>query len=93
MGTLINFLIDNYIYVVFIAVLLVLALIGYIVDSQRSAKLRADISKDEETDGAAVPLAAMNANITLGDTVNKMAMNNQQSVNSLEDKKPLDIEK
>lgn len=92
MGTLVNFLIDNYIYVVFVAVLLVLALIGYIVDSKRTLKMKNEV-KTEEGDNTSIPIAAINSNITLGDTVNKMAMSTSQSVNAEENKSPLDAGK
>lgn len=76
MGVLMDFLLDNYIYFLFVAVILVLALIGYIVDSTKTAKLKKELTKvdKEETD---IPVLNIDSNVKLGDSVNKMAMNGQ----------------
>lgn len=88
MGTLINFLLDNFIYVLFIAVLLVLALIGYIVDSSKTTKLRKELTKEEDTLTNEIPIANIDSNIKLGETVNKMATPIQTTVNDTITPKP-----
>lgn len=81
MGTLINFLMENYIYVVFVVVLLILALIGYIVDTAKTTKLKKDLTKEEDTKTSEIPLVNIDSTVKLGDTVNKMAMNSSVNVN------------
>ena len=81
MGVLINFLIDNYIYFVFVAILLVLALIGYIVDSTKTQKLKKEFAKKEE-EKADIPVANLTNGIKIGETVNKTAINANQTVKS-----------
>lgn len=93
MGTLINFLVDNYIFVVFFGIILVLALIGYIVDTSKTNKLKAELTKVEESENGSIPIATLDAGVKLGDTVNKMAMNNNQNVNAEEKRSPLDTGK
>lgn len=75
MGALINFLLDNFMILVFICVILILALIGYIVDTTKTNRLKNELKNDDDKDSLAVPLANIDSSITLGDTVNKMAMN------------------
>ncbi len=79
MGLLIDFLIKNYIYFVFVAIILVLALIGYIVDSARTEKLKKEYSKKEE-EMADIPLATFNENVKIGETVNKTTIKSNASV-------------
>ena len=75
MGVLIKFLIDNYIYFVFVAILLILALVGYIIDSAKTEKLKKEFS-EKEKETMDIPLAAWGANVKIGETVNKLAVNN-----------------
>ncbi len=89
MGTLINFLLDNFIYVVFVCILLVLALIGYIVDTTKDKKVKEKIEKDLEENQNEIPL--VDANVTLGETVNKMANANIPNVNDDELPTPLNM--
>lgn len=93
MGIIINFLVDNYIFVVFFAILLVLALIGYIVDTSKTNKLRSEFSKTVEPENGSIPIAILDASVKLGDTVNKMAMTNEQNVNAEVKRSPLDTGK
>ena len=78
MGTLINFLIDNYIFIVFIAILLILALVGYIVDSSKNNGSKGEAKKVEDDIFGGIPLANIDANVKLGDNLNKMTLNNAQ---------------
>ncbi len=75
MGTLINFLLDNFIYVAFVCILLVLALIGYIVDTNKSKKAKTPVMVEKEETVSEIPVANINTNVKLGETVNKMANN------------------
>lgn len=88
MGTLINFLLDNFTYVVFIAIILVLALIGYIVDKTKTTRLRKELTKVDDTVNADIPLANIDSNIKLGETVNKMASLDVENVNRQDDSIP-----
>ncbi len=89
MGTLINFLLDNFIYVAFICILLVLALIGYIVDTTKSKKIRTDLMKEKEESTSEIPIANIDTSVKLGETVNKMASINTPNVNPEGTPKPL----
>ncbi len=89
MGTLINFLLDNFIYVAFVCILLVLALIGYIVDTTKSKKIRTDLLKEKEENPSDIPV--VDANVKLGETVNKMASMNTPNVNTEGTPKPLNV--
>jgi hypothetical protein len=79
MGTVMEFLINNYIYFVFVAAFLILALIGYIVDTAKTEKLKTELSKKEQS--IDIPLASFGENITLGETVNKMTSGTKENVN------------
>ncbi len=79
MGTLINFLLDNFIYVAFICILLVLALIGYIVDTKKNNKIRADLMREKGENMSGIPI--VDTSVKLGDTVNKMASMDTPNVN------------
>lgn len=81
MDVLINFLLDNYIYFVFVAILLVLALVGYIVDTAKTEKLKKEYSKKEE-ETIDIPIANLGSNVKIGETVNKMATNSNANVKS-----------
>ena len=79
METLMNFLIENYIYFAFVAVLLILALIGYIVDTTKTNKLKKEYAKIE-AEKSDIPLAAFDSSVKIGETVNKMASKDASSV-------------
>ena len=72
MEALLEFLKTNYIYFVFVAVLLILALIGYIIDSSNTIKKKQeDTNKsDEEEFVLSIPEIG---NAKIGETVNKNA--------------------
>lgn len=65
MGVLLNFLVDNYIYFIFGAILLVLALIGYIVDSTKDRKVKA-VKRKENEEKKDIPIATLNSNVKFG---------------------------
>ena len=71
MNALLEFLKTNYIYFVFVAILLILALIGYIVDSSKNNKKKEEIEKKEEDEFKLDIPEVQNAKIT--DTINKNA--------------------
>ena len=79
MGAIINFLIENYIYFVFVAVLLILALIGYIVDNKRTDKVRKELSIGEEEKPLDIPEME---NVKLAETINQ---NNQVNLDNMVD--------
>ena len=74
-----NFLIENYIYFAFVAVLLILALIGYIVDTTKTNKLKKEYAKTQE-EKSDIPLATFDSSVKIGETVNKMASKDATSV-------------
>lgn len=78
MGALINFLVENYIYFVFIAILLILAFVGYIVDNSKTAKLKKELTGKSDDDVIEIPIADTTAKI--GDAVNKMSMGGMNNV-------------
>ncbi|HBA37676.1 MAG TPA: hypothetical protein DCY94_03050 [Firmicutes bacterium] len=88
MGLLIDFLLENFIYVVFISILLVLALIGYIADKTKTQKLRKELTKEEDSSTMNIPLANLDSNVKLGETVNKMASLDAENVNRQDDSIP-----
>ena len=79
MGAIINFLIENYIYFVFVAVLLILALIGYIVDNKRTDKVRKELSIGEEEKPLDIPEME---NVKLAETINQ---NNHVNLDNMVD--------
>ena len=81
MGVLIDFLVDNYIYFVFVAVLLILALIGYVVDSAKEKNGKTKQMEDKEDDVIEIPIAALDSNVTLGSTVNQQVNKDNANVN------------
>lgn len=88
MGIIVDFLIDNYIYVVFTIILLILALIGYIVDSSK-AKKHENILKKSESQKTTIPETKMDSSIKLGETVNQTTTNSNPNVNAEISPKPL----
>lgn len=84
MGTLIDFLLDNFVYVIFVAIILVFALIGYIVDKSKTEAVKKELTKKEDTTGPDIPLVNIDSNVKLGETVNKMANMNAENVNKEE---------
>ncbi len=72
MEALIEFLKTNYIYFVFVAVLLILALIGYIVDSTKSDKKKVEKEKKTEEEEFTLSIPEV-GNAKIGETVNKNA--------------------
>lgn len=79
MGSIMNLLVEYYIVVIFIAVLLILALIGYIVDSSKTNKIKKELSKEPVETVNDIPVAA--PGVKLGDTVNNMTTNSSANVN------------
>jgi len=79
MGVIIEFLVANYIYVIFIGVILVLALIGYIVDKSKTKKFEEKLMKSEEP---ITPLASIDSSVKLGETVNRMETLKSPNVNN-----------
>ncbi len=80
MGVLIKFLVDNFIYFVFIAILLVLALIGYIIDTSRMEKAKKEKEEEEGIVGN-IPIASLDSSVKIGESVNKMTMDSNAGVN------------
>ena len=72
MEALLEFLKTNYIYFVFIGVILILALIGYIVDSSRSDKKKDSKINNEDDEEFRLNIPEMQ-NAKIGETVNKNA--------------------
>ncbi len=83
MGTLIDFLLDNYVYVIFIAIILVFALIGYIADKTKTKALKKSLTKEDDI-SPDIPIANIDSNVKLGETVNKMANIPEKNVNKEE---------
>lgn len=79
MGILIDFLVDNYVYFIFVAILLVLALIGYIVDNKRTDKVRKELSLDKNDE---VELNIPDVkNVKLNDTIKASTMTSPVNLN------------
>lgn len=96
MGALVNFLIEYYYILAFIAILLVLTLIGYIIDNTKTKKMQEELSKEEKTDTPDIPIASIGADVKLGDTINKQLNSEAQGdVRTSEYAKdnPLNVEK
>lgn len=62
MEQFIKTLLDNYIYLAGIAVFLILALIGYIVDTMKTDKLKKKLLSQSETNSV-IPVANLNAGV------------------------------
>lgn len=69
--------------VVFVVVLLVLALIGYFIDSNRVEKIKEELSNSFDTSTNDIPEFTMDSNVKLGET-----LNNINNVNSPVDQSP-----
>ena len=80
MDALVEFLKTNYIYFVFVAVILILALIGYIVDSSRNGKKKTGESKNNVEEEFVLSVPEME-NAKIGETVNKNAGKETSSEN------------
>lgn len=86
MEALIEFLKANYIYFVFIAVLLILALIGYIVDSNKTDKGKSEVKKSEEEEFMMdIPIVK---NAKINETINKNSGKENHSEN---EQNPMDV--
>lgn len=81
MGALIDFLLDNFVYVIFVIILLILALIGYIADKTKTNRLRKELTSTSQEDSADIPIASIDSSIKLGDTVNNMSALAAENVN------------
>ncbi len=79
MGAIMNLLVEYYIVVVFIAVLLILALIGYIVDSSKTNKIKKELTREPEEVVSDIPVVT--PGVKLGETVNSATMNSNAVVN------------
>lgn len=79
MEALVNFLMENFSYVAFIIILLVLALVGYIVDTKKTNKLKDELTNVD--DGGFAPLASIDPNVKLGSAVNKVTNSTTMGVN------------
>lgn len=88
MGTIIDFLIENFMYVIFVVILLILALIGYIVDSSKTKKMDNTIKQIENKKNE-IPVSNLNSSIQLGETVNQIPTNSNPSVNTDQNVKPV----
>lgn len=86
MEIIINFLVDNYIYVIFVVILLILALIGYLVDSSKNRK--ASSLKPESLGNEKIEMEPIDTGIKLGETVNKSVSNSNADVNVTLGEKP-----
>lgn len=74
---IIQFLMDNYIYFAIGAAVLVLALIGYAIDSAKTRKLKREMTEQKDENSVLdIPLAGLE-NITLGETISKSVENNK----------------
>lgn len=76
MNSFVDILMEYYIVIVFIAVLLILALIGYLIDSAKTSKLKKELGKEEELPQNDIPIVKSDAGIQLGENVNNMTINN-----------------
>ena len=79
MEALLEFLKNNYIYFVFVAVILIFALIGYIVDSSKSGKRKEKTDKDVEAFMQNIPPIE---SAKMSETLNKTAKIEPVSENS-----------
>ena len=84
MNALIEFLKTNYIYFAFGGVILVLALIGYIVDSSKNSKQKAEKESKEEEFVLDIPEMK---NAKISDTINKNSGIEQNTQNEIPDLK------
>ncbi len=85
-----KFLMDKYIYILIVAIILVLALIGYIVDKTKTKKQNDKITKPEELNSVQLP--EIDANVKIGTSVNKMSPGNVPNVNEEILPKPASID-
>ena len=93
METLVEFLKANYVYFVFVAGFLVLALIGYIVDSSNTEKRKREENKKSDEEEFALNIPEI-GNAKIGETVNKNAgivSNETESVDKNE--QPVELKK
>lgn len=79
MESIINFLIENYVYVIFVVILLILALIGYIVENSRMRKIEA--LENAEKPLKEIPNTSIDTDIKLGE----MGNSGETSVNSVDE--------
>lgn len=80
MEKIVDILMDYYVIIVFVAVLLILALIGYMIDSAKTKKLKKELGKEEEVPQYEIPTVKNDVGVKLGENVNNMTVNNN-SVN------------
>lgn len=83
MGILLNFIKDNFMIIVFIIVLLILALLGYIIDTSKTNKLKKELTGKSEEDNK-IDIPEMQINAKIGDA----AMSNTTSMPVIDDEMP-----
>ena len=69
MENVIEFLMNYYFYFATVAFLLILALIGYLVDSRKTQKLKEEFARERERE-AIIPAQQISNNIKLGTVLN-----------------------
>lgn len=67
MDNVINFLVDNYFIIAGFACFLILALIGYIIDTKKTEKLKKEFAKEKEQESI-MPIKEIQNDIKLGTT-------------------------
>ena len=72
-----SFFINNYIYFIFGGILIVLALIGYIVDSSKEKKVR---KEKEQRKVETTNIPAFNPSVRLGDNGNDKNIDNHSKI-------------
>jgi len=85
MGAIMEFLMKYYLYFLAVLVLLILALVGYLVDTTKTNKLKREFNKQYEEDNALeIPISKIDGNIRLGESVNASVNKNNEDVNQIE---------
>jgi len=85
MGAIMEFLMKYYVYFLAVLVLLILALVGYLVDTTKTNRLKREFNKQYEEDNALeIPISKIDGNIRLGESVNASVNKNNEDVNQIE---------
>lgn len=80
MGIFLNFIRDNFMIIVFVIVILILALLGYIIDTSKTNKLKKELTGKSEEDNK-IDIPEMQINAKIGDA----AMSNTTSIPVVDD--------
>lgn len=82
MGMFLEFIKHNFVYIIFVIILLILALVGYIIDTSKTNKLKKELTgKSEEDESIDIPL--MDAK--LNETISMNTVNEEQTEPTIEE--------